>query len=229
MRGKTGAIAAVGLASLVAAPAADPHPGHGALSVVVAQFKYTPAAVNLVVGDSVLWSWNGPDTNHSVTADAGQSMDFDSDAGKPAAEIAHPLNDGYGVTFTQPGTYRYHCKVHGFMTGTITVAPAPTPVQPAPPQLSSVSAKPARFCTRCAKPGTTVRFRLDVPASMRAVLRRRGRTVKEIDFDSPPGAQTHKLKFRKLRAGKYVLRLVAVDNVSGKSSKPADLAVAVTG
>ena len=229
MRGKSGVIAAVVLGSLVAAPPADTHPGHGALPVAVAQFKYTPASINIVVGDSVLWTWNGPDTNHSVTADAGQSMDFDSDPGKPSAEIAHPLNDGYGMTFTQPGTYRYHCKVHNFMTGTITVAAAPAPTQPTPPKLSSVSAKPKRFCTRCAKPGTTVRYTLDVPASMRAILRRHGKTVKETDFDSPPGTNSHKLKFRKIRAGKYVLRLMAVDNVSGLSSKPADMTVEVHG
>jgi plastocyanin len=229
MRRRTGVIAAVVLASLVAAPAADTHPGHGALSVVVAQFKYTPPDVNLVVGDTVLWTWAGPDTNHSVTADAGQSMNFDSDPGKPSAEIAHPLNDGYGVTFTQPGTYRYHCKVHSFMKGSITVAAAPTPPQAAAPQLTKVSTAPKRFCTRCAKPGTTLHFTLDVPASMRAMLRRHGRTVKEIDFDSPPGTNSHRVKFRKMRAGKYVLRLVAVDNTSGKSSKPADLAVAVSG
>jgi plastocyanin len=232
MRGKLGVIPAVVVASLASAPAADPHPGHGAIWVGVGQLKYSPATAAITVGDSVLWTWSGPDTNHSVTADGGQSMDFDSDPGKPSAEIAHPINDGYGVTFGAPGTYRYHCKVHSFMTGTVTVQPAPvgtTTPQPAAPQLSKVSAKPARFCSRCAHPGTTVGYTLDAPASMRAALRQRGKTVKEIDFPSPPGPHTHRLKFRKIRDGKYVLRLVAVDNVSGKASKPVDVAVQVRG
>jgi plastocyanin len=231
MRAKPGVIAAA-VAFLALAPPADPHPGHGAIWIGVGQFKYNPAATTITVGDSVLWTWNGPDTNHSVTADADQSMTFDSDPGKPAAEIAHPLNDGYGVTFNAPGTFRYHCKVHSFMTGMITVQPAPagtTPAQPAPPRLSRVSARPSRFCTRCSKPGTTVRYTLDAPASMRAALRRRGKTVKEIDFPSPPGPRSRRLEFKKIKDGTYVLRLVAVDNVNGTTSKPVDVAVRVRG
>jgi plastocyanin len=232
MRGKGAVAAAVTACSLIAAPAAGTHPGHGAIQVGVGAFKYGPADVSLYVGDSVLWTWNGPDTNHSVTADAGQAVDFDSDPGKSAGEINHPLGDGYGVSFAQVGTFRYHCKVHSFMKGTITVQPAPggtTAPPPGPPQLTNVSVKPRRFCTRCAKPGTTVRYRLDVPASMRVALRRHGRTVKEIDFGSPPGPGVKRLKFRKLKGGTYVLRLVAVDNVSGKSSKRVDVAVRVSG
>jgi plastocyanin len=231
MQARAGVIAAV-VAFLAVPPSAGAHPGHGAIWIGIGQFKYNPAAVTVTVGDSVLWTWNGPDTNHSVTADAGQSMAFDSDPGKPAAEIAHPMNDGYGVTFNDPGTYRYHCKVHSFMTGTITVQPAPAgsaPAQPAPPRLSEVSARPSRFCTRCSKPGTRIRYTLDAPASMRAALRRRGRTVKELDFPSPPGPHSRRLEFKKIKDGNYVLRLVAVDNVNGTASKPVDVPVQVRG
>jgi plastocyanin len=230
MRGTAIASVAVCALALAFAPAADPHPGHGAIQVSIANFNYSPADISIYVGDSVLWTWNGPDTNHSVTADAGQAMSFDSDPGKSGAEIVHPPGDGYGVSFTQVGTFHYHCKVHSFMKGTITVQAVPGGTTTASaPQLTNVSVKPKRFCTRCAKPGTTIRYTLDVPASMRAQLRRHGRTVKEIDFASPPGPGSQRLKFRKLRSGKYVLRLVAVDNVSGKSSAPADTRVEVRG
>ena len=114
----------VALAVLATAPAADPHAGHGATWIGISQFKYTPDSATIYAGDSVLWTWNGPDTDHSVTADAGQSMQFDSDAGKSDAQILHPVNDGYGVTFNEPGSYRYHCRVHSSMTGTITVVAA---------------------------------------------------------------------------------------------------------
>ena len=232
MRAKAGVVAGLVATALAAAPAADPHPGHGAIWVGVGQFKYNPAALTITVGDSVIWTWNGPDTNHSVTADAGQPMDFDSDAGKASAQVAHPLNDGYGVTFNATGTYRYHCKVHSFMTGTVTVQPAPagtTPTQPVAPRLTRVSAKPSRFCTRCSRPGTTIRYTLDAPASMRAALRRHGRTIKEIDFPSPPGSRSRRLAFRNIKDGSYVLRLVAVDNVNGTTSKPVDVAVRARG
>jgi plastocyanin len=234
MRTKLAVLAGTAGVCLAAAPAASPHAGHGVVQVAVAQFKYEPGDASIVVGDSVLWNWNGPDTNHSVTADDGQVMNFDSDGGKSASQVSHPTGDGFGVTFQTAGAFSYHCKVHSFMHGTVSVSPAPpgTPPPPPPdaaPTLSKVSVKPKRFCTRCAKPGTTVRFTLDFPASVRALLRRRGKTVKEIDFAAPPGESTKKLKFRKLRDGKYVLRLVALDNTSGKASKPVDTAVRVRG
>jgi plastocyanin len=224
------AIALVSVALLATAPAGDTHPGHGAIPVSIGQLAYSPANISIYVGDSVLWTWNGPDTNHSVTADGGQPMTFDSDPGKSSSQIGHSIGDGYGVSFTQVGTFHYHCKVHSFMKGTITVQPAPGgPAAPStnPPQLTSVHVKPTHFCTRCAKPGTLVSYRLDVPASMRASLRRGGRTVKEIDFSSPPGTASKRLPFKKVRAGKYVLRLVAIDNVTGKTSKPSDTRVQV--
>jgi plastocyanin len=214
----------VALAVLATAPAADPHAGHGATWIGISQFKYTPDSATIYAGDSVLWTWNGPDTDHSVTADAGQSMQFDSDAGKSDAQILHPVNDGYGVTFNEPGSYRYHCRVHSSMTGTITVQPAPVAPTASAPKLTRVSAKPKRFCRRCS---TTVRYTVDGPASMRAVLRRRGRAVKEIDFTSSPGEHSRRLRFRNVRQGTYVLRLIAVDNSSGASTT-VDLFVQIT-
>ncbi len=216
----------------MAAPAADPHPGHGAIWVIVGQLKYSPQTTNITIGDSILFSWSGPDTNHSVTADPGQTMDFDSDPGKDPAQISHPLNDGYGVSFTEVGTYTYHCKVHSFMKGTINVMPLPSgssSPQQAAPKLSKLSAKPRSFCTRCAKPGTTVTYTVSSAASMRAQLRRNGRTVKEIDFSALPGRHSQRLKFKRMKRGRYVLRLVAIDDVSGKASKAASLAVRVSG
>jgi plastocyanin len=232
MRGRRWAIAIVACAVLAKAPAADTHPGHGAVQVAVGQFKYAPAGASIYAGDYVLWSWDGPDTNHSVTADAGQAMDFDSDGGKPAGQVNHPLGDGYGISFPTAGTFHYHCKVHTFMKGTITVQPAPggTATPPAAaPQLTKVTVKPRRFCSRCRKPGITVGFSVDGPVSMRAALRRHGRVVKEIDFQTPPGAYSKRLKFKNVRNGKYVLRLVAIDDASGKSSTPADRSVEVRG
>jgi hypothetical protein len=159
-------------------------------------------------------------------------MDFDSDGGKSTGQVSHPLGDGYGVSFTAAGTFHYHCKVHTFMKGTITVQPAPSGTAtppPAAPQLTNVTIKPRRFCTRCSRPGTTVRFTVNWPASMRAALRRHGRVLKEIDFQTPPGTHSKRLKFKNIRGGKYVLRMVAVDDVSGKSSTPADRSVEVRG
>src|SRR5947209_6471763 len=95
------------------------HPGHGPVTINVGLYAYQPQAVNVVVGDGVFWIWGGVDRNHSVTSDTGA---FDSDPGRSAADINHPLNDSFGELFTTPGTFSYHCKVHPFMTGTVVVA-----------------------------------------------------------------------------------------------------------
>jgi plastocyanin len=46
-----------------------------------------------------------------------------SDAGSPAAFSSDPLSTGasYSFTFTQPGTYTYHCSIHPSMKGTVIV------------------------------------------------------------------------------------------------------------
>ena len=48
--------------------------------------------------------------NHTVTSDKGL---WDSGPIPPGGS--------YSVTFTQPGTYTYHCNNHKGMTGTIMV------------------------------------------------------------------------------------------------------------
>src|SRR4051812_8908002 len=101
---------------LAAAPAASPHPGHGPVQISIGEFSYTPQNVNLYMGDSVVFVWTGPDTNHTAS-----SATFDTDTGKSSDQISHKVGDSYGVSFYQPGAFTYHCKVHSFMTGTINV------------------------------------------------------------------------------------------------------------
>jgi hypothetical protein len=172
--------------------------------------------IQIYTGDSVVFVWKGPDTDHSATADDGS---FDTGTGPS-------LNDTYGVSFTKVGTFPFHCKVHAFMTGTITVQPSPTgttTTSPAP-VLSRVRVSPAKFARR-----TTVKFALDSPASVRATLRRGSKTVKKIDFNAHPGGNSHRLDFgKRLRPGNDMLRLVAVDPTSGKSSNAASVRVRIT-
>jgi hypothetical protein len=166
----------------------------------------------------VVFTWKGPDTNHSATGD-----DFDSDAGKSSAEVLHPPGDTYAVTFNKVGTFTYHCKVHPSMTGTVTVQPIPGAPPPAAPRLTSASVKPRVFTGR-----TRVRFTLDSPGSVRTILKRGSKTLKEIDFLGHPGDNSKRLNFgKRLKPGKAVLRVVAVDQGSGLQSKTATLRVEV--
>jgi len=206
------------LALLLAPVPAGSHPGHGPPVVNVGQFKYAPQVVNVVEGDYVFWAWSESDTNHTVTADSGQSMTFDSDPGKTSSEVSHKTGDGFSAQFKKAGTYTYHCKVHSFMTGTVNVAALPDSSKPQP------ATKPVLHNVAVALAGRrlTVRFRVNEAVSIRAIVRHpSGRSVKEFDFPGPPGSNKRVLKLSKVRSGHYVLALVAIDSSSGLSSKTA--------
>jgi hypothetical protein len=197
--------------------------------VTIAELKYTPDTLQVAEGDGVLWTFNGPDTNHSVTADDGS---YDSDAGKDASQVSHPAGDGFSHLFAKAGTYGYHCKVHPFMKGTIAVGPAPEPSPAAAaPRLTGVSASPRRVRARRATTTTTVRYTLDSAAAMHAALRRRsgsrpvGKVLRRVDWSSPPGPGKRPIGLGRLRPGPYVLTVVATDNVSGRSSRAAGLRI----
>ena len=76
------------------------------------------------VGDTVRWV--GDEGFHSTTAASGQSLFWNSGNHSPAFQ--------FDFTFTQPGTFKYFCDIHGSdrgggnvsgMSGIITVVPEP--------------------------------------------------------------------------------------------------------
>jgi plastocyanin len=86
-------------------PAAEP----AALEVSMAGRAFSPAVLEISVGDTVTWI-NDDDTEHTVTADDGA---FDSGQ----------LNEGatFSFTFDTPGEFAYHCQFHSEMQATIIV------------------------------------------------------------------------------------------------------------
>ncbi|HEX8919427.1 MAG TPA: cupredoxin domain-containing protein [Chloroflexota bacterium] len=90
--------------------------------VAIVNFSYQPTPLNVPAGTTVMWT-NQDSVAHTVTADNGS---FNSSA----------LNNGqsYSFTFTQAGTFTYHCAIHSYMQGTITVTgaaqPTATPTSP---------------------------------------------------------------------------------------------------
>jgi plastocyanin len=89
--------------------------------VTIADYAYGPE--NLVVnrGDTVVWSWAGPDVNHTVTSGAGQAESFESHPGVADGDVAAAPPGGFRHTFTTNGTFSYLCRVHPDMTATVTV------------------------------------------------------------------------------------------------------------
>jgi plastocyanin len=76
------------------------------------KYAYQPPDVTVALGTTVTWT-NNSDAAHTVTAD---DSSFDSDT---VAE-----NATFSQTFDTPGKVPYHCTVHSYMHGTVTVLAA---------------------------------------------------------------------------------------------------------
>jgi plastocyanin len=88
------------------------------LKVSITNFKFDPAALQIAVGDSVQWSNDSPNQQHSATSDDGGKT-FDSKLLDPMKPGQPPSSFTY--TFKTAGTYPYHCTKHTNMKGTVTV------------------------------------------------------------------------------------------------------------
>jgi plastocyanin len=88
-------------------------------------FQFVPSTVNISVGDTVRWTW--ATGGHSVTS--GPPCVADSQYCSPndmncASGILSNMGTVYQHTFTQAGTYSYHCAAHCVigMTGVVNVS-----------------------------------------------------------------------------------------------------------
>ncbi len=77
------------------------------MTIDIRNFAFNPAQLTVRKGTTVTWT-NYDSVTHKI---AGSGFG------------SNPLNQGdsYSYTFTAAGTYDYHCAIHTFMTGTITV------------------------------------------------------------------------------------------------------------
>lgn len=93
----------------LAGPAPAAAAAAGGRPVQVANFAFTPAAVTVALGDTVIWT-NTDGIPHTTTSADKQ---WDSGPIQPGASFT--------VKLTKPGTYQYGCTIHPFMQATIVV------------------------------------------------------------------------------------------------------------
>jgi plastocyanin len=75
--------------------------------------------VTVPVGATVLWTNNDSLNPHTVTSDTGL---FDSVSLTEMDESALPFQDAsFSYTFTERGTFKYHCSIHPWMVGEVVV------------------------------------------------------------------------------------------------------------
>lgn len=84
-------------------------------AVTMKDISFKPGAVTVKKGQTVTWT-NEDSVGHDVTEESGPGPKFKS--GGPGG-IAKGAT--FSHKFTQPGTYRYVCTVHGGMKGSIKV------------------------------------------------------------------------------------------------------------
>lgn len=89
-------------------PAAAACAGSGGAAIAIADSAFNPQSVTIAVGGSATWT-NTDSATHTVTFDDGP------DCGQ--------VSSGASVsrTFDTAGTFAYHCRIHGSMTGSVIV------------------------------------------------------------------------------------------------------------
>ena len=103
------AVLAIGLAACGSSKKSDSGSGGGAAQITIQNEAFSVAGS--VKAGSTVTVKNDDSFAHTVTADNGEFNTNNIDGNKT-------------VTFTAPstpGTYKFHCNIHSFMHGTLTV------------------------------------------------------------------------------------------------------------
>ncbi|SFV33634.1 cupredoxin domain-containing protein [Thermoflavifilum thermophilum] len=77
--------------------------------ISISNYNFSPSSLTVAKGTTVKWTNSDPVT-HTVTEDNGK---FDSGN--------LPYGQSYSYTFSDTGSFHYHCAIHTYMKGTIIV------------------------------------------------------------------------------------------------------------
>ena len=218
--------ALIGLTAVAALAAAAPA---GAISrkVAIGDFQWSMGQVTIDRGDSVTWYWIGPDTQHSVTGLSDNALELDSDPGNGAPD--HDAGDTYSLSFDQPGTYAFHCKLHAIVRGTVVVTDTPGTGAPSPdadPQVTEDVVPPELTDARFGAGRADLRYTLDEAArvtfDVMKVRRGPDRLIGTRRFRGHIGWNTWAVRgFNGLKPGRYRALLVAADAANNHSGDVA--------
>ena len=98
------------------------------VSVNIMNFAFNPTPLTVPVGTTVVWT-NQDTAPHTVSSDPGSAFTFDTGT----------LQKGQTgkVTFTQAGSFAYHCNIHPNMHAMVVVTAAGAPAAPAAPVVAA--------------------------------------------------------------------------------------------
>lgn len=86
----------------------------GANEVFIQGMAFSPANRTISVGTSIKWT-DKESITHTITSGVPGAPSGLFDSGNIGS------NGTFSFTFNQAGTFKYYCKIHSSMTGTITV------------------------------------------------------------------------------------------------------------
>jgi plastocyanin/subtilisin-like proprotein convertase family protein len=134
--------------NLTPTPACTP----STVGVSIENLAFNPQVLDIHLGQTVQWTNNDVTAAHSTTSD---SLMWDSGNLTPGQSFSY--------TFTAPGMYPYHCRIHPTMTGTIRVSAgcAPPPALTATPTATltpRLSPTPTFTFTHTSTPVPTVQL-----------------------------------------------------------------------
>jgi len=181
-------------------------PARGAnANINIVNFAFSPNTATINVNDTVTWNWVG--SPHSSTSDTGVWDSGVFDAGHT-----------FTRAFTSAGSFPFHCTVHPFMTGTITVQSVnvpPTVALTNPPN-NSVFAAPASFtlsATASDSDGSVTNVEFLLGASVLG------------NIATPP----YSVPVGNLAAGNYSFSAVAADNLGSRATNTIAISVVTAG
>ncbi len=79
--------------------------------VTIDNFAFSPATITIKKGTTVTWT-NKDSAMHTVT-------ESDNSTGPDSGDLA--TGKSYSFTYSQTGTFTYHCSIHPSMVGTVKV------------------------------------------------------------------------------------------------------------
>jgi plastocyanin len=83
----------------------------GTITAAMDGNAFVPATLSAAVGDVVTWT-NGDSVPHGIALDSDDTRCTESISGGQSG----------GMTFSEAGTYPFHCFIHANMKGTITIS-----------------------------------------------------------------------------------------------------------
>jgi plastocyanin len=167
----------------------------------VESLSFSPAVVNINIGDSVIWTWQS--SFHSTTSTNTPPL-WDSGV--------HNTPFIYTNTFTTNGFFAYICTIHHFAGDVIVQAPVPLAVSILNPADGTVFSEPANVTIQAST--------ADVPGTVTNVQFLVGSTILTNETTAPFSAMTGQLL-----AGGYVLSAIAADDQGAQATNAVNITV----